>query len=416
MDLQSCFICADDCTSSFSYLVNLLTKKFKTKYTQLIGFLINNEYELRISKDDKICNKCCILIERYDELQNETKTVKSILSRQIANTYNIETDEKEVYMDKSKVFAELRSLENKSTKYSCKICPRFVTENIDTVNSHIIYHKIIAEDQQNPIAALNTTVRKLKKNVAEATEIKKAIDSVKQSCIKSDDDIESFQEDRLTENPKQISSTIKFQKSSNAYDEDLLDSLIDLNLLDNELFYSNLKDTNCSVDGCNQLFIYACDYVRHLKLKHKSTLNHIFAVIKSNLKRPSGITKFTCPYCFTKMIDSQQLEEHVKQHEEGGKSNLFTDRINDFICNIIRTCRCKICNFGIHETYISDCNHDIAKNNMKHMINCLFCSQFFYNEKLYNNHLALDHRLCFICNFECDNRLVLRDHIISHLK
>lgn len=146
--MDQCFVCFEDCSNSYCFLVNLTSKKFKTKYTALIGELINPEYELRVDSENKICERCSVILEKYDELQHETKTIKSVLARQIAHTYGIDTAESMIFLDKSKCFVELGpKANNTETTYSCKLCHSFVTDSLDTVNSHLIYHKIVTQDQ-----------------------------------------------------------------------------------------------------------------------------------------------------------------------------------------------------------------------------------------------------------------------------
>lgn len=146
--MDQCFVCFEDCSNSYFFLVNLTSKKFKTKYTALIGELINPEYELRVDSENKICERCSMILEKYDELQHETKTIKSVLARQIAHTYGIDTAEPMIFLDKSKCFVELGpKANNAEATYSCKLCHSFVTDSLDTVNSHLIYHKIVTQEQ-----------------------------------------------------------------------------------------------------------------------------------------------------------------------------------------------------------------------------------------------------------------------------
>lgn len=167
-----------------------------------------------------------------------------------------------------------------------------------------------------------------------------------------------------TKNSNEYSTDMVSMNIHQEYDEQTLESLIDLNLLDDQFFDSNLKNRKCMVGGCSKEFKYVSDYVRHLKLKHKSTLNHIFAVIRTNIKRPAKLDKFMCPYCFTKTSSNDSLENHVRQHEEAAKSNLFTDRINDFVNNVMSSSRCNTCDCEIIDSTVLECNHEIARNGL----------------------------------------------------
>jgi hypothetical protein len=391
----TCFICAENCNSSNSSLINLQSKKFKTKYTELIGNLINSEYELRISSQDKICEKCSVLIERFDELQNETKTVKSVLSRQIAYTYSIDTDEELVYMDKSKVFTVLcQNPADNTTKYSCKTCPRYIVENIDKMNTHIIYHQILNE---KGVDNKHTIVRKHQTTVTRESQ-----EPAKKNL-------------QLLNIEKVPSQQLQTNNIDNEFDEDTLESLIDLKFLQDPYYDSNLKDRKCIKDNCDEEFSYASDFIRHIRLKHKLPLNHVFAAVKVNLRYPNVMGKFTCPYCFTNTSNSENLKNHVKLHEEAAKSNLFIDRINDFVSNVMQTSRCSSCDCEILSTNSNECNHQIAKIEGIPKISCPFCSKDFYKDKLYNNHLAFEHGICFVCNASCEDKHVLANHIRSHI-
>lgn len=429
MEQNCCFICAEDCSSSYFYLINLASKKYKTKYTSLIGDLINPEYELRVTNENKICERCSVLIEKYDELQHETKTVKSVLGRQIAHTYSIETSETMVYMDKSKTFVELQpsALSNIEVKYSCKLCPRYVTNCIDTVNSHILYHKIVTEGQIQTNELLKDLTPSQKRNQSIRRETQRRPEAPKpvvhqqvvlEKPISHVDKVEEMRRKLEAELPtmkNELPLEIAAISIQEEYDEDTLESLIDLDMLDDPFYDSNLKNHQCMVSGCLQEFTYVSDYVRHLKLKHKSTLNHIFAVVRANIKRPNKVNKLMCPYCFTRTSNSQALEHHVRQHEEAAKSNLFTDRINDFVTNVMSSSRCVTCDCEIIDPTVLECNHEIVKNGMAPKMNCMYCVRDFYSDKLYNNHLAMDHGHCFICGSTCDDKTVLSDHIRSHL-
>jgi hypothetical protein len=200
------------------------------------------------------------------------------------------------------------------------------------------------------------------------------------------------------------------------YDEETLEALIDLNLLDDPLYESNLKSSLCMVESCKQRFVFMNDYVRHLKLKHKATLNHIFAVVRANIKRPSKVSKFTCPYCFTKTMDSQSLELHVRHHEEASKSNLFTDRVSEFVNNVMCLTRCSTCDYDIIDPTVLECTHEVVRHTLVQKMSCGYCEQEFYSDKLLNNHLATEHGHCFICSSACDDKVVLKDHIRSHMR
>ena len=392
---ENCFICAESCTESYFFLINLASKKFKTKFTTLIGDLINKEYEIRISDQNKICERCVLLLEKFDELQQETKTVKSILSRQIANTYSIETSEELVFLDNSKVFIKLLSSQaaNSDIKYSCKMC-KFVTNHIDNVNSHSLYHQILTESkihtneiikEISPAAKRNPPLRRESRSREQKKVMlmqplfsgnPKVEDSPKEEVVEEDNDYMGCQE----------------------YDEESLESIIDLDLLEDETYDSNLKNQKCMMNQCDEEFKFIADYVKHLKEDHKScTLNHIFAVIRANVKRPKKLTKLSCPFCFSKAPTYEMFEEHVKHHEDAAKSKQFTDRINEFVNNLIKLT-------------------STSAQEVDYSLNCKYCDKFFTDTKLHNNHLALKHRRCFICSSQCEDKLILRDHILSHTR
>lgn len=413
MDISQCFVCADDCNKSNSNLVNMQSKKNKSQYTALIGNLLQSEYELRVCDFDRICERCVLLLERFDELQQETKTVKSVLARQIALRYGIETDQEPMYLDKSKIFFPIRN----SSKFNCKHCPTFVSDNVDLINYHVLYHQYQIEEQQKIQPALSklpesTVITKKVSATTVAREVnKKEVEAPKLKATKSSSPM------------KQVEVTFQSTEQVQSYnaavqdcEEDTLDSLIDINLLDDEFYDSNLRDHNCMFKECDEKYIYASNYVRHLKIKHKLSLNHIFAALRSNLKRPTKQTKFMCPYCFTKTNNSNALEEHVKIHEDTSTdSNLFINRLNTFVSGIMKEAHCEVCDNDILDSTTLKCNHFVAKNGLARRIDCKHCDDYFYSDRLYNNHLAVVHSQCFFCGMKSEDKNILKDHINSHL-
>lgn len=414
MDNSQCFVCADDCNKSNSNLVNTQSKKYKSQYTALIGNLLQSEYELRVCDFDRVCERCVLLLERFDELQQETKTVKSVLARQIALRYGIETDQELLYLDKSKIFSPIRN----SNKFNCKHCPAFVSDNVDLINYHVLYHQYQIEEQKK--------IQPVFTKLPESTVITKkpsAITTVARELIKKELEAPKLKVTKSSATMKKVEvihQPIEQIQSFNATvqdcEEDTLDSLIDMNLLDDQLYDSNLRDHNCMFKECDEKFIYASNYVRHLKIKHKLSLNHIFAALRTNLKRPAQVTKLMCPYCFTKTINSNALEEHVKTHEDtSAQSNLFINRLNTFVTGIMKEARCEVCDSDIPDVTSVKCNHFVAKNGLARKIDCKDCDAYFYSDKLYNNHLAVMHCQCFFCGMKSEDKSILKDHINSHL-
>jgi hypothetical protein len=416
MDESSCFVCAEDCTASNLFLINLSSKKYKTKFTSLIGDFISPEYELRLTNENKICKRCLVLIEKYDELQHETQLLKGVLARQVANTYSIETSEEKVFLDKSKVFVEMNSQGN-SGKYSCKLCmSQFVTDCLDTVNSHIMYHKILTDDQIHANDVLKEhSSPKRQQGIARETS-RKSVQIKSLTPAQPNPKINVLGVEKVKAFQEQDNNNIYDISSQNTeYDEDALKSLIDLNLLDDPNCESNLKNQSCMANNCKQKFVYLNDYLRHLKLRHRTNVNHMFALIRHNIKRPTKISKLTCPFCFTKISNRESLEVHVKHHEEAHTVKLFASRVDDFIKSIMSTTRCSTCDYEITDPTILECNHAQARSSMAEKTHCGYCNREFYSEKLLNNHLALEHGHCFICSSACDDKIMLRDHIRSHI-
>lgn len=402
---MDCFICGEDCRNTHLYLTTQQTKKFKTKYLDLLSNFINPDYELRITSENKVCEKCSVLIEKYDELQNESRTVRCVLSRQIAHTYDIESSDEIVYLDTSKCFVVLGA-HGGNSKYSCKHCPTYITDSIDAVNAHIVYHNILAESQElmSGDTKRTPTIRRetLKLPEPARTPMQRQVPRLQETMS-----IEIVKPDEVAE----TEANYIVQE----FDEESLNSLIDLDLLTDPLYDSNLKNHQCMISGCSHEFVYMNDYVRHLKLRHKSTFNHIFAVVRANIKRPSKVSELMCPYCFTKTSSLELLAQHVTQHEEAARS-ILPDRFSDFITNICRTCRCKTCDCEILDTTVLECTHEIVKNGMATKTGCMYCSYEFYSEKLYNTHLAVEHCHCFICGSTSENGNFLKQHIQSHLR
>lgn len=426
--MDCCFVCSGDCKNSFNFLINLTSKKFKTKFTSLIGDFISSEYELRITDDNKICDRCSIIIEKYDDLKHEAQTVKSVLSRQIAKTYEIESNETMVYMDKSKIFAEVGAGSNTSkydyaSKYACKLCPHFVTDSIDLINTHCLYHKISTESKIDTARAIKEVTSAPKRNLpirreSPSTETRRITRVSEGLRPTKPEQPTTTRIKRQSESKQQVPAIDESNVDNQEYDENFLEQQIDLDLLEDPLCDSNLRNNKCMVSDCHLEFKYINEYVRHLKLSHKSTLNQIYAVVRANIKRPTKVSKFMCPFCFTKLPNSQSLELHVVQHEQATKSNLFVGRIGEFVANILSSCRCKTCDWEISDPTVIECSHLVAKNGLVQKISCSFCCHEFYSDKLYNNHLAAEHGTCFICGqiSTSDDVMVLVDHIRSHLR
>lgn len=399
---DDCFLCAENCTDSYFFLINLASKKYKTKFTTLISDLINKEYELRVSERNKICERCLVCLERFDELQQETKTIKSVLSRQIANTYKLETNQPQMFLDNSKVFVKLNTSGISDLKYSCKMC-RFVTNEIDNVNSHCMYHKIITDSKIQSNEIIKELISPAtKRNNPIGREIRNKPVVVKTTQEFRNSDLKNLK--NIEEIYSEVETDMKIESSleMSEYDEETLETMIDLNLLEDDMYDSNMKNHKCMMNSCEDEFKFVSEYVKHLKLKHKSSLNHIFAVVRANIKRPNKLSKLMCPYCFTKTPSIELLADHVYLHEEAAKSKLFTDRINEFVADLIK---------------LTTLN-EVSENGTSKKIDCKFCvNQFCAKQpKLYHNHLAIDHRRCFICFSTCEDKMLLRDHIISHIR
>lgn len=403
---MACFICGEDTRNTFLYLCNQQTKKFKTRYLDLLPSFINPDYELRVTNENKVCERCTVLIEKYDELQNESRTVRSVLGRQIAHNYDIEASDEIVYLDMSKNFVVLGA-HGGPQKYSCKNCPAYITDSMDAVNAHIVYHNILAENQAQNREAMSDTKRSSNRR-----ETQKLPEPAK-TQVRHQPPAPRVQETMSIEIVKPVEASENYVVQE--FDEESLNSLIDLELLTDPLYDSNLKNNQCMIAGCIQEFAYMNDYVRHLKQRHKSTFNHIFAVVRANIKRPSKISSLMCPYCFTKTSSVESLVQHVTLHESTGRSG-FNERFSAFFANVFKTCRCKVCDCEIFDPNVEKCAHESVINRRVPKTSCMHCSAEFYSEKLYNNHLAVEHSHCFICGSTSENGNFLKEHIRSHLR
>lgn len=413
---SNCFVCAEDCSSSNLFLINLSSKKYKTKFTSLIGDFISPEYELRLTDENKICKRCLVLIEKYDELQHETQLLKVVLARQVSRTYDIETTEENVFLDKSKVFVEMNSPGN-SGKYSCKLCPQFVTNCLDTVNSHIMYHKILTDDQIHANEVLKEHALP-KRQHGIGREIPKQTKQVAPAQANAKISILEVGKVKADIKEEQDNNNILYDTQGQyaEYDEDTFDLYIDLRLLEDPNCESNLINQTCMANNCKQKFVYLNDYLRHLKLKHRTNVGQMFSLIVHNIKKPSSICKLTCPFCFTKISSREALEIHVKKHEEGHRSKLFASRVEDFIKRVMSTTRCTTCDYEITDPTLLECNHGLAQSKMTEKMECEYCGQEFYNRRLLNNHLAMKHDHCFVCSSVCEDKDLLIAHIRSHIR
>ena len=398
---MDCFVCSEPCKNSNFILVGLETAKYKTKYTVLIGNLINSDYEIIIKSSDLICTQCYVLLEKYDQIANETKTIKSVLSRQIAQTYGIESDEEVVYLDKSKTFVEIPDHNTNARTFKCIHCD-FSTVSLESVHSHVLYHQIIAK---------NTEVQQAKSTVLNPKKFQVQKPREKQ---KSDEKFMEIVKDFFPTTEEEVREEIleEVERVIPKYDEQSLKTLIDLDLLEDEFYDSNLKNRKCI--SCVETFNYASDYVRHLRIKHKCTITNIYGTLKGIIKKPNKVGKLMCPFCFTNTSSPQALEIHVRQHELGPKTNIFNDRISGFIKSLMSSAKCYSCDADMVNPVKLDCEHEAAIMNVSAMT-CDNCSAVFYNQKLYNNHLGYVHFCCFICNGVCRDRHNLCEHLKTHL-
>lgn len=353
---QVCFLCLGDVSTSQFFIANMQTKKYKKPYVKLIAELIKPEYELRITSTNRICTYCQQVCETFDELSQQANRVKAVLSRQIASTYSLETDEV-CSLDKSKIFIRT-SLASNQFMYKCRQC-NFNTDSTFVADTHLIYHESVS---------CNIETGKQK------------------SAISS-----------------QISNRTQ------------LESLVDLKELSDPHCNSNVRHNKCVMPGCKEMLYYLCDYVYHLKFHHKASLNQISLIIKTNVKRPKSLAKFSCPYCFTVTSSEESLKEHVVLHEKFAQK-VFTEKLNVFISSLIKQSRCKICGAERSDPSLEKCEHKLAKLKNCQVHKCKHCAAFFYDKKLVHNHMAQVHGVCIVCNDKIDEKKVLSEHIRMHFK
>lgn len=382
--LDPCFICNLDCKPSQLFLETLTTQKNKTPYLKLISELINNNYELHVTSSNKICLQCQLICERYDELMQESRKVKAVLSRQMATTYALETDEY-FYIDTARVFNKT-SVGPNNVQFTCRICRDFITMCPSTADKHFVYHEI-----------LESREKKLE-NVQEFQ--RRENESAVQQQQSSSTSVRTYT------NKKLLQPT---------FEDKIMKQLIDIEQLEDPFSESNVRLGRCVMTNCPEEFLYLCDYVHHLKFNHKASLNQIFTIIRANIKKPKTITKLCCPFCYTKTNSESSLIEHVKLHEDS-TTNVFAEKLNTFISNLISQSKCKTCGFERSDSSQENCYHEKVKDKENSKLNCKHCDAFFFRKILLNNHLADEHSECFACNTMHKQRFTLTKHLNLHVR
>jgi hypothetical protein len=347
-----CFLCNKNCDKSKYFLGTLKTKRSKTPYPLIIGKLIKQEYELRITTSDKICQQCHQVCEKFDEFLDQANRIKAVLSKQVAATYQLETDEI-CDIDKTKTFIIIKFSPTK-VQYKCQTCSNFLTESMTEADIHVIYHETL-EKWEKPL--------------------KPTFESI-------------------------------YEKLNNK---------VDIKELEDLHRFSNLRQTNCEAENCKQNFYYMCDYVHHLKNHHNMSSIKISSIIKKKLKRPKVLPELYCPYCFTTIASAEDLAEHLKVHENVS-SKSATDKLEEFIKSLCKQSKCENCGESkkYSEKKCNHKKAKSNKNAELNTYHCQVCEKCFYAKKLLNNHMVQTHKCCIKCNELFDDNLKLSDHIKSH--
>lgn len=382
--IEPCFICNVECKSDQPFLATLETPKNKTPYPKLISELINNNYELQISTSNKICDQCQLVFERYDELMQESRKVKAVLSRQLAATYSLDTNEY-FYIDTNRMFNKT-SVDPENVQFTCRICHDF-TFCPSTADKHYVYHEILESREKK---SENLKISQRRENSSDSSEQQSTSTTV----------ITSYTSKKLLQP---------------TFEDKIMKQLIDIEQLEDPYSDGNVRISKCVISYCKEKFVYLCDYVHHLKFNHKASLNQIFTILRSNIKKPSKLKKYCCPFCYTKINSESSLIEHVTLHENS-TATVFTEKLNTFISNLISQSNCKTCGFERSDPSQENCHHEKIKDKKNSKLNCKDCDAFFYKKILLNNHLANVHNKCFACNVTYKQRIALAKHINLHVR
>lgn len=386
--IDPCFICNGDCKSSQFYLTSLATQKNKTPYVNLIAELINNNYQLNVTSNNKLCLQCQTVCERFDELLNDTRKTKAVLARQMAATYALDTDEF-FYVDSTKLYNKTTA-DGNIVQFTCRSCKDYVTNCPSTADKHFVYHEILDAKEREKRMSQDSSSQQRRENILELPTIPQPISKVYNNSVKN--------------------------LVQPVFEDIIMNKLIDLERLEDPLADSNVRLSKCVMTSCDDRFLYLCDYVHHLKFHHKASLNQIFTIIRSNIKKPKKPAKLCCPFCYTKMSSESSLIEHVKLHEDSTGA-AFAERLNSFISNLVSQSKCGVCGFERSDTTQENCTHDKVQGDRENAkLNCKHCHAFFYKKIMLNNHLAEVHNQCFACDATHKQRATLTRHLHQHVR
>lgn len=427
--MTTCFACGENCIEGFvTNLDSLKTSKYKTPITQIITNIINDKsLLLMVRKQDTLCLACITLLEEYDQLLTDAKLIEKVLNKQLFRTYEIDSEicENEATttinnIDKSQYFVlEITEGSDHLSNYKCIYC-NFETVHIENVNSHVLYHQTIKkkiekiaakEPPKHPVDPVTVNPSKIESVYNDEPNVQKDSAEREVSLNKTagkltgwkayNDDPDYNPNGESDTSEEVIESEEKKVITLKRFD---LENQVNLNILEDPDCESNLRIQKCNL--CNFRPYSLAEYTKHLKFNHKAQPSHIMQAIRLVVKKPSRIPNFSCPYCFTSFSRQKELEGHVIRLHETINLAAPEQRIQRFLGSMAASVRCKVCDYEITKEV---CTHEMAKKTNKMKI-CRFCSKQFYNDRLYNTHLARQHSYCFLCKFTCKSSFQIKRH------
>lgn len=85
-----CFICDEMIIDSGLPVLSVSTQYSNTSLPNKIGKLVGDKFMVVVSPDDKICQRCNVLVNEFDKLECDLDNVKKILTDLLKIKYDID--------------------------------------------------------------------------------------------------------------------------------------------------------------------------------------------------------------------------------------------------------------------------------------------------------------------------------------
>lgn len=89
MDETVCFVCGGNVSGSGIYLSIGKTRYSNTTYPTKISQLIGDDFMVVVSKEDRVCQRCTTLIDRFDKLEMDLLEIKTLIAGFLSEKYSL---------------------------------------------------------------------------------------------------------------------------------------------------------------------------------------------------------------------------------------------------------------------------------------------------------------------------------------